>query len=210
MRSSEKYLAYMAIPFVLSVHATLLVAVIRMIRDDGKDHSTDDPTRILLDELHERIEALWPSSLPPEDLRLFHFSRYLRNRIIHFGGAAGSNLRTEYAGLGTLLREYWERLADRPLPLVSSKEHLDLESGELIAVLAITKHLADAVNSTVAQQLSRDYWALVVARDYKQIAPTKFGDPTRRVRRLTGHGRQFYGSLALTPEELEAAAQLVK
>jgi len=156
------------------------------------------------------LKELWPSSLPAEDLRLFHFSRHLRNRIIHFGGAAGSNLRSEYAGLGTLRREYWERLAGRPLPLVSSKEHLDLESGELIAVLAITKHLADAVNSTVAQQLSRDYWALVVARDYKQIAPTKFGDRTRRVRRLAGHARQYYGSLALSPEELETAAHLLK
>lgn len=200
----------MAIPFVLSVHATLLVAAIRMIREDGKDQSTDDPTKISLDELHERIEGLWPSSLPAGDLRLFHFSRYLRNRIIHFGGAAGSNLRTEYAGLGTSLRKYWEGLAGRPLPLVSSKEHLDLESGELIAVLAITKHLADAVNSTVAQQLSRSYWALVVARDYKQVAPTKFGDRNRRIRRLAGHARQYYGPLELSAEELETATQILK
>lgn len=150
------------------------------------------------------------SGLKGYDLRLFHFSRYLRNRIIHFGGAAGSNLRTEYAGLGTSLREYWEGLAGRPLPLASSKEHLDLESGELIAVLAITKHLADAVNNTVVQQLSREYWATVVARDYKQIAPTKFGDRMRRVRRLTGHAREFYSPLALTSTELETAAQHVK
>jgi hypothetical protein len=106
MRSSEKYLAYMAIPFVLSVHATLLVAAVRMIREDGKDQSSDDPTKISLDELHERIEGLWPSSLPAGDLRLFHFSRYLRNRIIHFGGAAGSNLRTDIITLPLCLAHY--------------------------------------------------------------------------------------------------------
>jgi hypothetical protein len=116
MRSSEKYLAYMAIPFVLSVHATLLVAAIRMIREDGKDQSTDDPTKISLDELHERIEGLCLRAYPLETFDFSISPGIFRNRIIHFGGAAGSNLRTEYAGLGTSLRKYWEGLAGRPLP----------------------------------------------------------------------------------------------
>lgn len=189
MKSSEKYLAYMAIPFVLSVHATLLVAAIRMIREDGKDQSTDDPTKISLDELHERIEgamAFEPTRWRPSTFPFLPVSSEPHHPLWR---CRRQNLRTEYAGLGTSLRKYWEGLAGRPLPLVSSKEHLDLESGELIAVLAITKHLADAVNSTVAQQLSRSYWALVVARDYKQVAPTKFGDRNRRIRRLAGHAR---------------------
>ena len=56
--SAETHLAYMAIPFALSVHQTYCVQALRLLRRDGIDTATDDPFLIRLEHLHERL-MIW-------------------------------------------------------------------------------------------------------------------------------------------------------
>ena len=79
-----------------------------------------------------------------------------------------------------------------------------LTEGELIATLAVTHRLARAANLMLVQTLSREYWATLVARDYRDINPQRFGEVANRLRRLKSHALILYGPLGLTDAELQA------
>ena len=216
LEEAEHHLASMGIPYVLGVQGAYLSETIAMLREDGKDDESAprsvawraDPNDIPLNEIHEYVAERCGRALPADLLDLFHLARRLRNRIIHFAGAAGARLPGDYRSLSRAARSRWEAVAQRPLT-IDSRGMLRLSDGELIAVLATTRHLAAAVNEMVAQTLSRDYWAKVVVEDYRTLEPQRFGEAAQRMRRLRGHARIFYGPLQLTQDELEAAIETV-
>jgi hypothetical protein len=146
-------------------------------------------------------------SLPTDLLELFHLARRIRNRIIHFAGAAGARLPSGYRSLSRNATARWEAVTGRSLA-VDSHGKLELSDGELIAVLATTRHLAAAINEMVAETISREYWARLVVSDYRALEPQRFGEKAQRLRRLMGHARLFYGPLKLTADELQASLEL--
>lgn len=212
LNEAEGQLVAMGIPYVLSVHASFLCDAIEMLRADAKDSSgtswsvawRPDAKAIPLHEIHEYVVERCGRSLPPELLDLFHLARRIRNRIVHFGGAAGSRLPQEYRALSSQARAGWETLAGRPLT-IDSRGQIELSDRELIAVLAITRHLAQAVNEMLVATLSREFWARLVISDYQGIAPQRFGEEAQQLRRLMGHARTFYGPVQLKKDELEQA-----
>jgi hypothetical protein len=209
---SEHHLASMGIPYVLGVHAAFLAEAVSMLRSDGYDEESAswtiawraDPNEVPLLELHEYVVERSHSALPLDLLDVFHLSRRIRNRIVHFAGTAGSRLPSEYRSLPRPSKERWERIAGRALS-IDGRGRLLLGEGELIVVLATTRHLAACVNEILAATLSRDYWAALVVSDYAQLEPQRFGERSQRMRRLLGHSRIFYGGLQLTEDELQAA-----
>lgn len=210
---AEKHLAYMAIPYALTVHSSFLVSAARMLRDDGRDEPADgypiarqqDLTKLSLENAHEYIAMR--SVIPLDDtlLMLFHLSRRIRNRIVHFNGSAGSRLAADYRTLSKTARGSWEALAGRPLPTAITAGRLQLQEGELVAVLAISRHLAQEVNNLLAHSLSRRYWARVVIEDYRAAYPQRFGERDRRLRRVLGHADRLYGPLRLSESDLRDA-----
>jgi len=126
---AEGHLASMGIPYVLAVHGELLVAVIEMLREDGRDDPTrawtiprrTQPSEVSLDVIHEYVAERCRSAFPPERLELFHLARRVRNRILHFGGEAGSRLPGDYRGMSTVAKADWERLAAVRLRSVEEK-----------------------------------------------------------------------------------------
>jgi hypothetical protein len=188
LADAEEHLVYMAIPYALSIHGSFIAASARMLRDTGHD----EPGRV------ERCRLL----LDPTLLRLFHLSRRIRNRIIHFSGDVGPRLLSEYRQLPKPARDSWEQLANRPLTETVVGQRFALREGELIAVLATTRHLAQEVSSLLAHTIERQAWADIAVRDYRQSNPQKFGERDRRVRRVKGFADRFYRPLNLTLEEI--------
>ena len=214
LNSAEQHLVRMDIPYALSVHGAFVAAAVEMLREDGRDTDTstwDIPWRSDIKQLelkyaHEYVAERCEAELPSDLLALFHITRRLRNRIIHFAGVAGSRLPTEYNRLPSSARTSWERLAGRPVT-VNAQGHLELAEGELIATLAISRHLAQTVNEMLVRTLSRRYWASVVVEDYRTSWPQRYGERDQRLRRLRGHARTWYRSLHLSDQELLEAVK---
>lgn len=211
LQASEHHLASMGIPYVLGVQSAFLSDCIDMLREDGKDKESDhwavpwrpDPRGVPLSDGHEYIAERCGADLPTDLLETMQLARRIRNRILHFAGRAGSRLPGEYRTLSRPTRERWESFTGRPLQ-VDRRGTLELSEGELIAVLATTRHLAAVINDLLAETISRPHWARLAVQDYRANQPQRFGEKAQRTRRLMSHARVFYGPLALTPEELEA------
>jgi hypothetical protein len=210
LADAEHHLASMGIPYVLGVQGAFVADTIGMLRDDRKDDATAtrsipwraDPNDVPLSEIHEYVAERCGRGLPAEPLQIFHLARRIRNRIVHFAGDAGSRLPGEYRSLPVSVKARWEAIAGRPLTLDRGGQ-LQLAEGELIAVLATTRLLAQAVNEMLVDTLSREYWSKLVVTDYQALEPQRFGERAQRMRRLVGHARTFYGAISLTREELQ-------
>jgi hypothetical protein len=203
---AERYLAYMAIPYSLSVYSTLLSDGVALLRDAGVDHGDDDPRDIALSEIHARFVAAAGGDLtdfPQVHLRLFEFARWVRNRIVHRGGTPGSRLSNQYRQvLSEDDRVEWRRIARRDPPFGDGSEQMDLRSQELRVVLAITKHLAESANAVLRVKVPRTSWARVVVSDYEQSSGHSSAG---RIESVRGYARMNYGPLMLDEDELSSA-----
>lgn len=203
---AERYLAYMALPYALSVYSTLLSDGIALMREAGVDQGDDDPRDIPLSEIHARFVAAAGAELtdlPQVHLRLFEFARWVRNRIVHRGGTAGSRLPNHYRQvLGEDDRVEWRRIARRDPPFGDGGEQMDLRSPELRVVLAITKHLAESANVILCERLPRPAWAHIVVSDYEQ---TSRRSSAGRIEAVVGYARMNYAPLMLDEGELLSA-----
>ncbi len=207
---AEEHLVYMAIPYALSVHGSFVCASAEMLRTAGHDEPDSqrlldwrpDLSQLSLEVAHEYVEERCRLDLDPTLLQLFHLSRRVRNRIIHSSGVAGSRLPGEYRKLPKPAREGWERLAKRPLTQAVSDERLALGEGELIAVLATSRHLAQEVSSLLAHTIERQVWADIAVADYRRSHAQSFGERDKRHRRVQGFADRYYRPLRLTAEEV--------
>ena len=214
LAEAEVHLASMAIPYTLAVHGAFLAAAAQMVRDAGLDQRDaafevkrcGDLHKLPLDTGHEYIAERCRGQTNPALLSLFHIARQLRNRIIHSNRTPGSRLLQEFRTLQPAARESWEGLAGRPLTAAVASGRLEPKEGELVAVLAVSRHLVQDINTLLARKLSREYWARVAVADYRALHPQRFGERARRLRRLQGHAASFYAHLGLTEDELKAAA----
>ncbi|HEV2772474.1 MAG TPA: hypothetical protein VGV57_06555 [Thermoleophilaceae bacterium] len=212
LAQAEGHLAQMAIPYALAVHGAFVARTVGMLRRDGLDSQSTtrthqwraDPNEIPLSVVHEYVEERSGRLLPRDLLEMFHLTRRVRNRLIHHGARAGSRLPLHYRNLPAPVRGSWERLAGRPLT-VDVDGQLDLAEGELIAVLATSRRLADEVNALLAATLSRTYWAWTVVDDYASEEPQRFAARSQRLRRVRGYARTRYRPLGLTEGELTQA-----
>lgn len=213
LADAERHLAYMAIPYALTVHSSFLVQAAAMLRDDGRDEDSavhaiprqEDLTKLSLETAHEYIAERCDENLDGNLLPLFDLTRRIRNRIVHFNGVAGSRLSADYRKLSVDTRAGWEELARRPLGDAIESGRLEVAEGELIAVLAISHHLTRRINDLLARTLSREYWATTAVRDYREMYPRRFAERDRRLRRVIGHASRLYAPLRLTEAELRAA-----
>jgi hypothetical protein len=210
---AEEHLVYMAIPYALSVHGSFISASAEMLRAAGHDEAASqrsidrqrDLSHLPLEVAHEYVEERCRLDLDPTLLQLFHLSRRVRNRIIHFSGATGSRLLGEYRQLPKPVREGWERLARRPLTEAVDDGRLALRDGELIAVLATSRHLAQDVSNLLAHTIDRTSWADIAVADYRALYPQRFGERDKRHRRVKGFADRYYRPLRLTAEEIADA-----
>jgi hypothetical protein len=208
LRRAETHVAYTGIPFVLAVYQTFLVEVVKMLRSDNQDTNSQDPSKITLDEFHEYLIGCG-LPIPITEMQLFDFIRQIRNRIIHFAGTSGSNLRSAYVALPAASRSLWLATSGREFTASGPREPIQLTAQDLIPALAVTKRLSRGLSRELGRMLSRSYWANLVADDYRQASPQRFGEQSQRLRRLHGYAHTFYSGLSLSKDELAAASGIL-
>jgi hypothetical protein len=200
---AERQLAYMAIPFVLSVYEMYVLDVIGLLREARIDISTADVTKLGLAKIHGYLSDLG-LVLPQTGTALFDFIRLVRNRIVHYAGKEGAGLRTAYNAMSDDAKSLWRYLTGSEPPLGSPEEPLRLEAVHLFPALAVTNRLGEAINLAIGKVLPTEVWADVVVRDYFEQQPAGL-DRARRIRKLTGLARFAYSEAGLGREVLEAA-----
>lgn len=205
VEDAESHLVQMSIPFALSVHGAYIARCIAHLQGAGVDTSGTNPSTIRLKDIHGHISGHGRIAFSGPLLELFNLARMVRNRIIHHGATTGHEVKPAWRHLSRRAKDSWVRLADREPPFGNPSDRLVLQAGELFAVLAITKNLADAANVGLQKELPREYWARIVVDDYSTIAPERFAQRATRLRRVVGHARRLYVPLGLTQEELAVA-----
>jgi hypothetical protein len=191
------------------VYQTYLTQCIDMARGSNDRESQHDGTPQTLDAAHDEFAAATGVDLPAALLEAFDLARYLRNRIVHYGGVQGSHLSAKWRSLSRGAREAWIEVAGRPLPAGKSREELDLGLNELIAVLALTKRLAVSVNVSLQPAIGREAWARIAVEDYQTLQPERFAQRDVRLRRAFGFAMHYYLAIALTRDELAGALHAV-
>ena len=201
--AAERHLAYMAIPYALSVYGALVVDALLLLNRESK-YSGKDPEKLTGGELHNSLKGATGQDLPSIESELYMYTNETRNRIIHHAATGSTALLRRFIQLTPPARRTWEKMSRRPLAPPGHGMPLELESPELIAVLALTNRLAQAVNRTLQTTLSRPTWALVAVEDFRDTHRRKWNDPGRRERSLRGYIRQLYGPLSLNEAEISA------
>jgi hypothetical protein len=212
MRDAERHLAFMAIPFVLAVHESLLLSTVALLRQEGIDYQSShwqyayakDIGRIGLARLHQYIAERVAMNFDPAHLALFLFANRVRNRLIHHRGVPTPSLMSDYSkGLGGH-RSLWEGLTHRSLT-VRRDTTLELGEGELIAALALTGRLAIELNESLQPPtLDESVWARLAVEDYRASYPERFVKP-QYVRRVLGFARALYTPIALDESDIRTA-----
>ena len=199
---AERQLAYMAIPFSLTVYEAFAKDAIRLMRLAAVDTQTSDVGWIKLGALHDYLVGIG-LSLPQPELDLFDFIRQVRNRIVHHAGIEGSGLEGAFASMGDSAKGLWRFMAAGDPPLGSPKAALQLRARHLIPALAVTKHLGEAINSGLVSTIPSAKWAEWVTDDFLSgSGPAAFD---QRLRKLKGFARHGYGDLDLDEGDLREA-----
>lgn len=209
LRDSERHVAYMGIPFVLSVYHSLTVKAVRFLELDGKFagiSGTSDAT-IKLEHVHGLLAGEGGLSLPRVEVQMLDFVRQVRNRIVHYEGTPGSRLRGAYLALPKEARDLWERWTARQFTeaLSDGPRPMELRAVDLTPALALTKRLGKAINGELGRTISRSLWAKVVIEDYRDMEPDRFRNRGMRLRRIRGLARHLYADLGLSDDELQVA-----
>lgn len=133
--------------------------------------------------------------------------RLLRNAIIHAGGLPSADLLTVSRTLSAESAKNWEDLTGiTPSVLVSSGRPVNLNQGELVAALAITKSLAEQLNEGLQKALPRDVWADLLCEDFRTEL-SKYTHEHQRARKLPGYARKNFSVIGLSRDEIKKAAQ---
>jgi len=152
LSDAENHLAYMAIPYTLSIYERFVRDVIKILKASECDSiklMRDDEIRDLkLDKMHAIIFTELKIRFDPIDDGLFNVIRQIRNRIMHSGGTSGSHVISEYKNMKKEYKAEWERLAGRPLTSALKDGRFVFNDGELFATLAICQRLVNQINQS--------------------------------------------------------------
>jgi hypothetical protein len=200
-----------AIPYVLSVYGVYLADAVGLLHGLDQDQDPHEPDDTYLHVLHKRIETATGTTLPAREIALFELIQLVRNRLAHQAGTPGSKLRSKWSQLDADAKQEWIRVAGRPIldAVLDADKPIDLQTGELNAVLAITHRLAHRVNAALAASVATDTWAEIVVQDYRELWPRRYGNQAERPRRLRGYAQHSYSPLHLTEHDLIEAARRV-
>ena len=231
--TSERHMAYMAIPYVLSIHQRGLADALEVLQKEGApvavrkepdvavgggDWRAAQPHDIPLASIHDSfahaLELDAEEVFPPAVLSAFEFVRFIRNRLTHHRGIAGSKLSGAWAQAGKRPDAngcaLWEAHSKRSFPLVGARESLQLGSRELFATLALCKSLADAAEQRLLAWLPPSALADIVVADYQEQFPHRAADDARLARRLGGFCNREYQAFGLSDSDLIAAADRMR
>jgi hypothetical protein len=209
IRGAEIDLTHMAIPYVLSLYNSYLVDSIFLLRRARLDTRIRDPWRIPLGELHDYMTKIGVQ-LPRAEVEVFDFMRLVRNRIIHYAGAQGAEVAEAYRSLSPPAKTIYFRTAGRDFRVGLDTEQMRLSVEDVRPALAVTKHLAEAVNGELARKVNKGFWLDVLISDYFNTHPKRVSRE-QLIKGITGYAAFHYQALSLNSDEVaEAVKKILK
>lgn len=222
-------IAFLAIPQVVALHIELCVETVEeCLRHPGLVTPSSNgapPDRWMVPELAKAVRF---GESPTTADHLMKFCVALRNTIMHGGGKVDRKLITTWKNLDKPAKKRWSDLAGRPFTYSAAGALPSLSWMEVLATLAITKQSAHEINERVTRSLTRQQWAELIARDYRDSSkhsrrrfndsrpevPGSDSDSAARGRderiqqRLRAHADTYYRALAMTTAELRQGRAL--
>ncbi len=212
LAKSESYLANMAMVYVLAVHQSYMNEVVKFLEEHGYEvegqNPKGEPAAIDSENVYKAIEDCCEMELDSDLIEHLAFVRRIRNRITHFGGDPGSNLRQDSKLMNLKNRQLWEKRMGRSLKKLLDQEHIELTASELMGILALSRKVAIEVQNLLAAKVDRAIWAGIIVKEYATENPMGFKNVKQRLRRIKGYARELYHGLHLTENELEDALDL--
>ncbi|MDI3424151.1 hypothetical protein [Streptomyces luteolus] len=157
--------------------------------------------------MHQKFETAAGYSLSAVSVEQFDLLRLLRNSIVHAGGLPSADLLSVSRALSAASAKNWENLTGAaPSALVAAGRPVDLNQGELVAALAITKSLAEQLNEGLQNALPREVWADLLCEDFRAEL-SKYTHEHQRARKLPGYARKHFRVIGLTVDEIKKATQ---
>ncbi|MFD0309116.1 hypothetical protein [Streptomyces sp. NPDC127119] len=221
--SAATNMAFLAIPHVMALHIELCVGtVVECQRFPGLiKPNKQTPNWWSVPLLHETVR--FNDAKTTAD-HLLGFCLKLRNTMMHGAGKVDEPLVQRWKDLPAAAKTRWEDLSGRPFTYTEIGETPTLNWPEIMATLAVTKESAHEINARIGRLLTREQWAQVIARDYRDAsqkgrrrfnsaAPgTKDAGPVhhRVMQRLQGHALTYYRPLSMTADELHAGRDTIR
>lgn len=143
--------------------------------------------------------VVWPAN----DSGLMDVIQLVRNRIIHQGGIADKGVVSRWSSLSPLAKGRWTRVSGRSFR-PKEGDRMELAAPEVRVSLAITTSLAKATNAELLRLVPRESWAKLLVNDWK-IESGRSRINLNDVGSIRGFGKQLYGPLAFTEQELKDA-----
>lgn len=200
---AENHLAAMAIPHVQGTFESLVDSVVTLLIKDGKTQPTlSDRKRGLMGKL-KYVACQTNMTFDAGDLQLIDLVRCIRNCIIHNGSRPDERLTNVWNNLSQSAVSQWIKITGRELPIHNNR--IKVKGPELVATLAIAKHMAREASDYVAKELKPSTWSVVIVEDflsnYEKTIPT---DSAQLRKKVFGWSRMYYQSAGIQDTCLEA------
>jgi hypothetical protein len=202
LRGSERHLVAMGIPYVWATYENLVNATVGILVRGGLTTPTKAEKNRGLMGLHSYVARV-TAPLAQDDLDLLVLVRSTRNCIVHAGGATTADVIDGWQALTPTAEARWIKGATRPMDVTARQ--LDLLVGELVAALAITKHMARELSESVRTAISTKIWAAIAVDDFLANYPNEIPhDPTILRKKVIGWSRMNYSSATIPESEIVA------
>lgn len=201
---AERSLAFVTIPFVLSVYQAFGSACLRLVTAQGDEVMNGEVPSSDLERLHPNLETAG-LDLPSELIELFDVVRKTRNRIVHYAGVRGSYLKSDWRNLSGEATEIWRHITGRDFPAGAKNDVLDLGIGELLGTMAVVTRLGREVNAALGKVVPTARWARIAAEDFRVVCPDAFSNEAIRPRKLKKFADINYRPIDFSDGQLEAA-----
>ena len=196
LEDAELHLGAMAVPYILAIHEDFVVTCLSMLGDNR---------RVDAAAMHDRLQLAVPTIKWGPHLAGFHAARILRNCTIHSGGELSAKQFAELQKCVDAAGDVeWRSHTKRSTLKLKVGDRVTFAHGELVATLAATKRIAEAINLGMQTALSRTAWADHLVADIRATEPKLLADE-RRLRKCAGYARHLYGALKLTEAEIAHA-----
>ena len=210
LTAAEATLAQMTIPFAMSLYNEYLVETVMLFERWKATGLTRAPESLTLGELGTHLQDAHGVALTGHQGELLELLAHSRNRVIHYGGRAGSHLLQLRRGLSGEAESAWERVAQRPFPDPVVGEPLVLNRRDAAAALAVVDHAASELNFTMRETFSVRFWADVAVEDYIEQFPRPWhsDDRAQREKAIGGYVARDYATVGIS--ELDIAESVAR
>lgn len=204
LKGADEIVALLAIPQILAIHEDALKSMLRLVAETaGLPHSVYSGAKSAT--VHERMAQHTQAVFDADSLAIYHLLRVARNTHIHAGGRADATLVQRRTALPASAETAWSAITGQTPQHYVENEPFDLQHSDLIAMLAVTKRLAQQANEALQGFVQIATWADMAVADWLEETPRRDYSRIQMLRKARGYANRHYAPLALSSQDIADA-----